>query len=105
MSAALQVLLSTAPDRDTALAIARTVVAERLAACVNLVPQVSSVYRWQGEVEESVEVLMVAKTRADRSEALCARVGELHPYDVPELIALPIDRGSAAYLAWVDENV
>ncbi len=101
MSAALRLALSTAPDRETALAIARALVAERLAACVNLVPQITSVYRWQGAVEEDDEVLIVAKTRADRAERLSARVVELHPYDVPEVIFLPIDGGAEPYLAWL----
>ncbi len=105
MNSDVQVMLSTAPDRDTALAIARALVEERLAACVNLVPQVTSVFRWEGKLGESAEVLLVVKTRADRSEALCARVGELHPYDVPELVLLPVAGGAAAYLDWVREEI
>lgn len=101
MSEPLQVALSTAPNRETALSLARALVSERLAACVNLVPQITSVYRWQGAVEEDEEVLLVAKTRADRAERLCARIVELHPYDVPEVILLPVAGGAGPYLDWV----
>ncbi len=101
MSETLQVALSTAPDHATALAVARSLVSERLAACVNLVPRITSVYRWEGAVEEDEEVLLVVKTRADRAERLCARIVELHPYDVPEVILLPVAGGAEAYLDWV----
>ena len=104
MSDELQVMFSTAPNRETALLIARAVVAERLAACVNLVPRVTSVYRWEDKIEEDEEVLLVVKTRADRSDALCARIGELHPYDVPELVLLPVAGGAESYLEWVREE-
>ena len=103
MSAAPTTLLciSTAPDRATAERIARTLVDERLAACVNLLPGVTSVYRWQGKVETGEEVLMLAKTTAKGLEALTARIAALHPYDVPEVIALDITGGLLAYLEWI----
>ena len=101
MNETLHVALSTAPDRATALAVARALVSERLCACVNLVPRITSVYRWEGAVEEGEEVLLVAKTRADRAERLCARIVELHPYDVPEVILLPVAGGAESYLDWV----
>ena len=94
-------VLVTAPDADTAARLARSLVDERLAACVNLVPGVRSIYRWEGQVEEAGEVLLVAKTRADRAAALASRVRDLHPYDVPEVLELPAVGGSAAYLDWV----
>jgi periplasmic divalent cation tolerance protein len=97
----VQVTLVTAPDEDVARRIARALVEEGLAACVNLVPGVRSVYRWRGAVQEDVEVLLVVKSRADRAEALGARVRALHPYDLPEVLALPTAGGSAAYLDWV----
>lgn len=98
---AVQVVLVTAPERESAARIARTLVSERLAACVNLVPAVRSIYRWEGSVEEDEEVLLVVKTRAGRTEALAERIRALHPYAVPEVLALAAAGGSAAYLDWV----
>ena len=91
----------TAPDAETGARIARALVEERLAACVNLVPGIRSIYRWEGAVEEDAEVLLVVKTRADRAGDLASRVAELHPYDLPELVLLPAVGGSPAYLDWV----
>ena len=101
MSETIQVALSTTPDRATALAVARSLVSERLAACVNLVPRITSVYRWEGAVEEDDEVLLVIKTRDDRIAPLRERVLALHPHDVPEVLALPSAGGSEPYLEWV----
>jgi periplasmic divalent cation tolerance protein len=95
------VVLVTAPGADEAARIARAVVEERLAACGNVVPGLRSIYRWQGAVQEDAEALLVLKTTRDRFEALRARVLALHPYEVPEVIALPIEAGSAPYLAWI----
>ncbi len=95
------VVLVTAPDDETAARLAREVVGSRLAACVNVLGAVRSIYRWEGRVEDEGEVLMVIKTRADRCDALAQRIGELHPYDVPEVLALPAVGGSAGYLDWV----
>ncbi|MFZ5481294.1 MAG: divalent-cation tolerance protein CutA [Myxococcota bacterium] len=100
----LLVVLVTAPDADTAARIARTLVEERLAACGNVLPGVRSIYRWEGAVQDEPEVLIVLKTPRDRFEALRARVLEVHPYRVPEVIALPVEAGHAAYLAWVGEQ-
>lgn len=85
--------------------IARALVQERLAACVNIVPAITSIYRWQGEVHTDSEVLLIAKSRAELFESLAACVRELHSYQVPEIIALPIVAGSPAYLSWIDESV
>lgn len=93
--------LATAPDRTVAERIARALVEERLAACVNLLPGVTSVYRWQGAVETAGEVLLLAKTVPAQLEALTARVAELHPYEVPEVIALDVSGGLPAYLQWI----
>lgn len=101
---ALRVVLSTAPSDGVARRIARAVVEERLAACVNVVPGVTSIYRWDGAVQEDSEVLMVMKTRAERVGELAARVRDLHEYALPEVIALPIDAGSEEYLRWVREE-
>ena len=95
-----QVVLVTAPE-DAAGALARALVDERLAACVNIVPSVRSVYRWEGRLEEDTEVLLVAKTNIERVPELSERVRELHPYDLPETLALPVSGGSPAYLGWV----
>jgi periplasmic divalent cation tolerance protein len=100
----VRVVLVTAPDAATAEVLARALVEERLAACVNVVPGVRSIYRWQGRVEEAAELLLVAKTRADRGAALAARVRELHPYELPEVLELPALGGSEAYLGWVREE-
>ena len=97
----VRVVLVTAPDADTGARIARALLDERLAACINLVPGVRSLYRWQGSIEDDAEVLMVIKASAQRCEALAARVKDLHPYDLPEVIALPVEGGSLAYLDWV----
>ncbi len=99
------VVLMTAPDAAAAERIARALVDERLAACVNIVPGVRSIYRWEGKVEDSTEVLLVAKTRAALFERLEARVRALHPYDVPEIVALPLTDGSRPYLSWLDQSV
>jgi periplasmic divalent cation tolerance protein len=96
-----RVVLMTAPDRDTAEAVARSVVTERLAACANLVPGIHSLFWWEGEVRSADEVLVVMKTPAERVAALIARAAELHPYDTPELVALPVEAELASYGAWV----
>ena len=96
------VVLITAPnDPETAKRLARTLVEERLAACVNLVPGLTSVYRWKGEVVEDAEVLLIAKTTEDRLPELMTRVPELHPYEVPEVLALEVGAGHPPYLEWV----
>lgn len=95
------VVLSTAGSVEEAERIAAALVDERLAACVNLVPSVTSIYRWHGAVERATEVLMVMKTRRALANRLVARLRELHSYDVPEAIVLPIAGGSRPYLAWV----
>ena len=98
------VVLVTAGDAGEAARIGRTLVEERLAACANLVGPIRSVYRWQGAVEEAAEHLLLVKARADDLPALEARVRALHSYQVPEVLALPVAAGSAAYLAWLAES-
>lgn len=97
------VLLSTAPKEEEAIRIAKTLVEERLVACVNVVPGVRSIYRWEGEVQDDAELLMVAKTTVDRRDAAIARIQELHSYSCPEAIVLPVVEGSSAYLDWLQE--
>jgi periplasmic divalent cation tolerance protein len=95
------VVLVACPDEPTAMAIARALVEEGLAACVSVSGEMRSIYRWRGTVEEARERLLVVKARADRLDALAARIVALHPYEVPELLALPVDRGLGPYLAWL----
>ncbi len=101
MSSEILVVLMTAPDAEVARKIGRALVEERLAACVNIVPGVRSIYAWQGKVNDDAEVLCLMKTRRTLYPALRDRVMALHPYQVPEIIALPVAEGNAAYLAWV----
>jgi periplasmic divalent cation tolerance protein len=99
------IVLSTFPDAETAARIARALVEARLAACVNLVPAIRSIYRWQGEISDDAEVLAVMKTTAEGHAALAAKIAELHPYDVPEILALPLAAGHPPYLAWLAAQV
>lgn len=94
----------TAATREEALTIARTLVADRLAACGNVLAGITSVYRWEGRVNEDAEVSLVLKTTADRVEAVTRRVGELHSYECPCVVALPIVGGNPAFLAWIGEE-
>jgi periplasmic divalent cation tolerance protein len=94
-------LLNTCPDEATGLRIAQLLVTQKLAACVNIVPGLHSVYHWQGEVHSEREVLLLIKTRADLYTAVETALIQAHPYDVPEVIALPFDTGLSAYLTWI----
>ena len=94
----------TTSSREEALRIGRTVVADRLAACANVLPGVTSVYRWQGEVQEDGETALILKTRSDLVERLTARVKELHSYDCPCVVALPIAGGNPDFLQWIAEE-
>ena len=95
------VVLVTAPTPERAAEIARALVEERLAACGNVVPGLRSIYRWEGKVQDDAEALLLLKTTRARFEALRDRVLALHPYQVPEVIALPVEAGSAKYLEWI----
>jgi periplasmic divalent cation tolerance protein len=96
---------TTLPDQASAERLAAVLVNERLAACAQVLGPVSSTYRWQGSVEHSAECYCHLKTTVARLPALEARIRELHPYDVPELIALPIIGGNSDYLRWIQEEV
>ena len=96
--------LCSCPDAASARAIADALVNERLAACVSRLPGLESTYRWQDRVEHANEVLLLIKTAAERLEALTARVQTLHPYELPELIAVEAAGGLAPYLAWVADQ-
>lgn len=99
------VVLTTCPDETTAEILARRLVEERLAACVNRVAGLRSTYWWEGKVQEDPEVLLIAKTSAGRVATLSARIQELHPYELPEVIALPVALGAERYLAWLGQSV
>lgn len=98
------VVLCTCPDEATAERIARTLVTDHLAACVNRIGPLRSTYLWKGDLQDEPEVLLVIKTLRARYEALEMRLRALHPYEVPEIIALPILAGSKRYLAWMVEE-
>ena len=97
----LCIVLCTVPDQQTAEALARAVVGDGLVACVNIIPQVKSIYRWKGQVCEDAELLLVMKTSRARLVRLSERVRALHPYETPELIATPLVGGLARYVEWV----
>jgi periplasmic divalent cation tolerance protein len=99
------IVLTTLGAQTDAAAFARVLVGERLAACVNILPVMTSVYRWKGTIEEDREQQLVIKTTSDRVEALEARFHELHPYDVPEFLVIAVTGGSPAYLAWLGDSV
>ncbi len=97
-------VVSNTPNMDVAQAIARDLVEKRLAACVNILPGVHSIYRWQGAVEEAHEVTILIKSRRVCYAALESAITSLHPYDVPEIIVLPITAGLPQYLAWLADS-
>lgn len=99
-----RVVFITAGSQEEAQRIARSLVEERLAACVNILPGIRSVYRWKGEIHEDAEVLLTAKTAESMLEPLIQRVKQLHSYEVPEIIALAVVAGSEDYLSWIDEQ-
>lgn len=97
-------VLTNLPDRAAAVKLAQALVERRLAACVNVLAECTSIYRWKGAVENATEVPVLIKTRAALYGELEAAIGELHPYEVPEIIALPVVRGLPEYLEWVNEG-
>lgn len=92
----------TCPSKDMAEKLARTVIEAKLAACTNIVPQITSIYRWQNTIETDSEVQLILKTRQDKLDSLEELVQQHHPYEVPEWLVLPILQGSQAYLDWMD---
>ena len=105
MSDDLQLGLCTCPDADVAGKIAEQLVAEQLAACVNIVPGILSVYHWQGEVERAQEVLLIIKTGKAVWSRLEQCIQALHPYELPEIIAVPITSGQADYIKWIEGSL
>ena len=102
--AQLIVVLCTMPDQATAEKLAKGLIEERLAACVNTIPGVRSFYRWQGKIENDTEVQLLIKTRRGRFDELAAWIKANHPYEVPEIVAIPAERVSDEYLAWAVEQ-
>jgi periplasmic divalent cation tolerance protein len=100
-----RIILSTAGSEDEARKIARHLVEHRLAACVNIVPRIESVYRWQGKVESSQEWLLLIKTSAEKIPAVRDAIRELHSYELPECVAVSIDDGSTEYLEWLADSL
>lgn len=105
MTSDYYMVFCTTPDGDTASRIAAALVDQNLAACVNMISGIRSVYRWEGKRHCDEECLMLIKTRRDRYPALEDLVRTLHPYEIPEIIAVPLEGGGAAYLGWVDGQV
>ena len=96
------VVLTNAPDRAVARRIADALIERKLAACVNMLAECTSVYRWKGQIETATEVPLLIKTRADIYDEVEAAIRALHPYELPEIIAIPVGRGSRDFLDWVD---
>ena len=97
-----QIILNTCPDHEQAMQLANVLIDEGLAACVNIVPGLTSVYKWQGNKETGTEVLLIIKTRSDCYAQLESRIASLHPYELPEIISVPIENGLKTYLDWID---
>ncbi len=101
MSEPLIVVITNLPNREAALGLAHEMIARRLAACVNVLAECTSVFRWQGEVENAAETPVLIKTRAALFPEVETAIRQLHPYELPEIIAVPVSCGSSAYLDWV----
>lgn len=98
------IILTNMPDREAALKLAQELVTQRLAACVNVLAECTSVYRWRGAIENAAEVPVLIKTRAARYAEVEAAIRGLHPYELPEILAVPVERGLEAYLQWVADE-
>jgi periplasmic divalent cation tolerance protein len=96
------IVITNAPSREVALDIARALIERKLAACVNVMAECTSVYRWQGKVETTRETPLLIKTRAAIYDELEAAIRSLHPYELPEILAVPVERGLPDYLEWVN---
>jgi periplasmic divalent cation tolerance protein len=105
MNKEYQVVFCTVPNIEIAKSIARETVSNRLAACCNIIPGLTSIYTWKNETQEDSELLLLIKTKVNVLPELTEKIKELHPYEVPEIIALEINEGNQEYLNWVNENV
>jgi periplasmic divalent cation tolerance protein len=100
-----QLVLCTCPDQESAQLIAEQLVDAKLAACVNILPGIVSIYRWQGAIESTQEQLLLIKTTTENYDRLERTINELHPYELPEVIAIPIENGLESYLSWIDDSL
>lgn len=101
---AFRIVLSTAGSEEEGARIAKSLVERKLCACVNLAPGIRSFYRWEGAVQDDAEVLLIIKTTQEKLQALSDHLAEIHGYDVPEVLAIAVDKGSASYLEWLAES-
>ena len=102
MAGGLVIIFVTAASEQEAAAISRALVEEGLAACANIIPQIRSIYRWEGKIWDEREALIIIKSREDLFERIRSRVKELHSYEVPEITAIKIDEGDSAYMQWIE---
>lgn len=98
-------IITTVPDIDTGQKIANYLVEEKLAACVNIIPRVTSIYRWQGQIQTDTELLVLIKSTQSMEHTIYEAVKDMHPYELPELITVSIDRGDGDYLQWITDSV
>ena len=101
---AFRIVLSTAGSEEEGARVAKSLLERKLCACVNLAPGVRSFYRWEGAVQDDAEVLLIIKTTQEKLQALSDHLAEIHSYDVPEMLAIAVDKGSASYLEWLAES-
>lgn len=102
MPQAYQVILCTCPDFESAEKLANIIISEKSAACVNILPGLTSIYPWQGKIETAKEHLLLIKTRADHFHEVERNIRSNHPYELPEIIAVPVEQGQSEYLQWID---
>jgi len=98
-----QIILCTCPNKKTAEDLASLLIKQKLAACINIIPGITSVYEWQGKIETSQEHLMLIKSHTNKYEAIESTIKTIHPYELPEIIAVPIERGHPDYLQWINK--
>lgn len=98
------VVLLTCPTAEVAEKIGKTLIEDRLAACVQIGQPIQSIYRWNGVIEKGTEVSVSIKTQESCFDALCLKIGQIHPFEIPQIISIPISRGTEAYLAWLDQE-
>jgi len=104
-SSPARILMTTFPDLEQAKQVAKTIVTNKLAACINILPKMTSIYQWQGNLEEGEELMLVIKTEVDCIDKLQKTILEMHPYELPEIVVVPIVGGHTPYLDWIGESV